>query len=260
MSHVLIVEDEAHLASGLRFNLEAEGHSVEVAGDGETALDRLLGPSRDSRKHKNGKKDDPDFDAVVLDVMLPGKDGFTVAAELRAAKNFVPVLMLTARGRPEDVLKGFASGADDYLPKPFELPILLARLQGLLRRREWSRMAETPGAATPPTADPQEADIFSFDGRTLDFRTLELRVKGNTIQLTLMEAELLRHLVRNSGRVVSRKSILEEVWGLHEDTDTRAIDNFVVRLRRYIEDDPAAPAHLLTVRGVGYRFVPDPAE
>ena len=256
MSHVLIVEDEAHLANGLRFNLEAEGHSVEVAGDGETALDRLLGSSGDGKKGNHGA-----FDAVVLDVMLPGKDGFTVAAELRAAKNYIPVLMLTARGRPEDVLKGFASGADDYLPKPFELPILLARLQGLLRRREWSRMGQSSELANAPSAAnvPQD-DIFAFDGRILDFRTLELRVKGNTIQLTLMEAELLRHLVRNSGRVVSRKSILEEVWGLHEDTDTRAIDNFIVRLRRYIENDPAAPTHLLTVRGVGYRFMPDPAE
>jgi DNA-binding response OmpR family regulator len=254
VSHVLIVEDEAHLASGLRFNLEAEGHSVEVAGDGETALDRLLGSSGDGKNDKHGA-----FDAVVLDVMLPGKDGFTVAAELRAAKNFVPVLMLTARGRPEDVLKGFASGADDYLPKPFELPILMARLQGLLRRREWSRMGQNSEPTDPRSAaNAPEDDIFSFDGRTLDFRTLELRVKGNTIKLTLMEAELLRHLVRNSGRVVSRKSILEEVWGLHEDTDTRAIDNFIVRLRRYIEDDPAEPTHLLTVRGVGYRFVPEP--
>jgi len=261
MSRVLIVEDEAHLANGLRFNLEAEGHSVEVAGDGETALDYLLGPSRKGKKDKNGKGGSPAvFDAVVLDVMLPGKDGFTVAAELRAANNFVPVLMLTARGRPEDVLKGFASGADDYLPKPFELPILLARLQGLLRRREWSRRGESPGTATPtPLAKAQAADIFSFDGRTIDFGKLELRVNRNTVQLTLMEADLLRHLVRHSGQVVSRKSILEEVWGLHEDTDTRAIDNFVVRLRRYIEEDPAAPAHLLTVRGVGYRFVPEPA-
>jgi DNA-binding response OmpR family regulator len=255
VSHVLIVEDEAHLANGLRFNLEAEGHSVEVAGDGETALDRLLGSPGAGKNDKHGA-----FDAVVLDVMLPGKDGFTVAAELRAAKNFVPVLMLTARGRPEDVLKGFASGADDYLPKPFELPILMARLQGLLRRREWSRMGQSSELANPPAAANAQDDIFSFDGRTLDFGKLELRVNGNVVQLTLMEAELLRHLVRNSGRVVSRKSILEEVWGLHEDTDTRAIDNFIVRLRRYIEDDPAEPTHLLTVRGVGYRFVPEPGE
>ncbi|MGH9500747.1 MAG: response regulator transcription factor [Terriglobales bacterium] len=262
MSRVLIVEDEVHLANGLRFNLEADGHSVEVAGDAETALDRLLGPSGDSKKERNGKKDRPPaFDAVVLDVMLPGKDGFTVAAELRAAKNFVPVLMLTARGRPEDVLKGFASGADDYLPKPFELPILLARLQGLLRRREWSRMSGGSGIENPPAAAAtQEDDIFSFDGRALDFRKLQLRVKRNITQLTLMEAELLRHLVRHSGEVVSRKAILEEVWGLHEDTDTRAIDNFMVRLRRYIEDDPTAPTHLLTVRGIGYRFVPEPTE
>jgi len=248
MSRVLIVEDEAHLANGLRFNLEAEGHSVEVAGDGETALHKLAGS-----ENRGGK-----FDAVVLDVMLPGKDGFTVASELRAARNFVPVLMLTARGRPEDVLKGFASGADDYLPKPFELPILLARLQGLLRRHEWSRMGQSTTTAASLSAA-QESDVFRFDGRTIDFGKLELRVKENVIQLTLMEADLLRHLVRNSGEVVSRKSILEEVWGLHEDTDTRAIDNFVVRLRRYIEDDPAEPTHLLTVRGVGYRFVPNPA-
>ena len=243
MSHVLIVEDEAHLAKGLQFNLEAEGHSVAVVGDGERALDLLLGPSAKRA----------DFDAVVLDVMLPGKDGFAVAAELRAAKQFVPVLMLTARGRPEDVLKGFASGADDYLPKPFELPILLARLQGLLRRREW--MQQTPAAKAATAA---EYEVFSFHGRTIDFGKLELRVNGNTIQLTLMEAELLRHLIRNQGLVVSRKSILEEVWGLHEDTDTRAIDNFVVRLRRYIEDNPSTPRHLLTVRGVGYRFIPEP--
>lgn len=239
MSHVLIVEDEAHLAQGLQFNLEAEGHTVRVTGDGETALDLLL-----------NKKEA--FDAVVLDVMLPGKNGFSVATELRAAKNYVPVLMLTARGRPEDVLKGFASGADDYLAKPFELPILLARIQGLLRRREW--MA-TPGSVSQSQTT---GEVFNFGGKTLDLSTLELRVDGNTIHLTLMEAELLRHLIRNSGRAVSRKSILEEVWGLHEDTDTRAIDNFVVRLRRYLEKNPAKPRHLLTVRGVGYRFLTEP--
>jgi DNA-binding response OmpR family regulator len=263
MSRVLIVEDEAHLATGLRFNLEAEGHSVDVVGDGESALERLLGYSRgNGKKGKRESLQREIFDAVVLDVMLPGKDGFTVAAELRAAKNFIPVLMLTARGRPEDVLKGFASGADDYLPKPFELPILLARLQGLLRRREWSRMnpATVSSNRAQAAGGVAEYDLFSFDGRVIDFGKLELRVKGSTIQLTLMEAELLRYLIRNSGLVVSRKSILEDVWGLHEDTDTRAIDNFVVRLRRYIEDNPSNPDHLLTVRGVGYRFVPRPKD
>ena len=255
MSHVLIVEDEAHLANGLRFNLEAEGHTVKVVGDGESALNLLLGERKHGRR-ENGTQEQ--FDAVVLDVMLPGKDGFAVAAELRAAKNFVPVLMLTARGRPEDVLKGFASGADDYLPKPFELAILLARLQGLLRRREWLREGEQEPAKSSP--DTTEYEVFSFNRRTIDFGKLELRVNGNTIHLTLMEAELLRHLIRNNGRVVSRKSILEQVWGLKEDTDTRAIDNFIVRLRRYIEDDPSHPGHLLTVRGIGYRFVAEPEE
>jgi two-component system, OmpR family, alkaline phosphatase synthesis response regulator PhoP len=257
MSHVLIVEDEAHLANGLRFNLEAEGHTVKVVGDGESALNLLLGERKHGRR-ENEKHEE--FDAVVLDVMLPGKDGFAVAAELRAAKNFVPVLMLTARGRPEDVLKGFASGADDYLPKPFELAILLARLQGLLRRREWLRESQTELAKTKSAPDTAEYEVFSFNRRTIDFGKLELRVNGNTIHLTLMEAELLRHLIRNNGRVVSRKSILEEVWGLKEDTDTRAIDNFIVRLRRYIEDDPSHPDHLLTVRGVGYRFVAEPEQ
>jgi DNA-binding response OmpR family regulator len=274
MSRVLIVEDEAHLAKGLRFNLEAEGHTVQVVGDGESALDLLLGKV-DGVEAENGKLavgPREEFDAMVLDVMLPGKDGFAVAAELRAAKQFIPVLMLTARGRPEDVLKGFASGADDYLPKPFELAILLARLQGLLRRREWMRMSAAStlpqaeklspsrdlAATETPNSEVTEYDAFSFHGRTIDFGKLELRVNRNIIHLTLMEAELLRHLVRHNGQIVSRKSILEEVWGLHEDTDTRAIDNFIVRLRRYIEADPAKPEHLLTVRGVGYRFLAEP--
>jgi DNA-binding response OmpR family regulator len=248
MSRVLVVEDEAHLAQGLRFNLEAEGYSAEVVGDGESATDRLLG-----RKEN--------FDAIVLDIMLPGKDGFSVVSELRAARNYVPVLMLTARGRPEDVLKGFASGADDYLPKPFDLSILLARLQGLLRRSQWMR--DSTGGRTPTHADTQaetvgDFDTFSFAGKTIDFGALELRSGDSTIHLTLMESELLRHLVRNDGKIVSRKQILEEVWGLHEDTDTRAIDNFVVRLRRYLEVDPGNPKHLLTVRGVGYRFFAEP--
>jgi DNA-binding response OmpR family regulator len=249
MSRVLVVEDEAHLAQGLCFNLQAEGYSAEVVGDGESATDKLL-----------DKKEN--FDAVVLDIMLPGKDGFSVVAELRAARNYVPVLMLTARSRPEDVLKGFAAGADDYLPKPFDLSILLARLQGLLRRSQWVRGGEpASGAENQIASDRENAGdfgTFSFGGKTIDFGTLELRTADNVIHLTLMESELLRHLVRNDGRVVSRKQILEEVWGLHEDTDTRAIDNFMVRLRRYIEDDPAQPRHLLTVRGVGYRFLANP--
>jgi DNA-binding response OmpR family regulator len=259
MSRVLIVEDEAHLAQGLRFNLQAEGHAVELAGDGETALERLV------------EKGEP-FDAIVLDVMLPGKSGFDVATTLREKKNYVPILMLTARGRAEDVLAGFAAGADDYLPKPFELTILIARLDSLLRRSLWHAQSasETPGASrAPENAQPRSnrrlapernggADTFSFAGKSIDFQELELRSLGNTIHLTVMEAEFLRYLVRSQGRVVSRKAILEQVWGLHEDTDTRAIDNFVVRLRRYMEEDPSRPRHLQTVRGVGYRFVAEP--
>ncbi len=252
MSRVLVVEDEVHLAEGLRFNLKEEGHSVEVVSDGESAIDQLLQQAKE-------------FDAVILDVMLPGMDGFAVATALRTAKNYVPVLMLTARGRPEDVLEGFAAGADDYLPKPFELPIFLARLNGLLRRSEWlrdtSKKEEKPGSAVGPReAEDSEVlpdeEIFRIDEKTIDFGTLELRAKDSTIQLTLMEAKLLRHLIENKGRTVSRSSILEDVWGLHEDTDTRAIDNFIVRLRRYLEENPSKPEHLLTVRGVGYRFVP----
>jgi DNA-binding response OmpR family regulator len=252
MSRVLVVEDEAHLAQGLRFNLQAEGYSAEVVGDGESATERLI------EKKEN-------FDAVVLDIMLPGKDGFSVVSELRAVRNYVPVLMLTARGSPGDVLKGFAAGADDYLPKPFDLSILLARLQGLLRRSQWIRAAHAPRKEGDALDSDQAVSdglgdfgSFSFSGKTIDFGTLELRAGGNVIHLTLMESELLRHLVRKDGRVVSRKQILEEVWDLHEDTDTRAIDNFMVRLRRYIEDDPAEPRHLLTVRGIGYRFLANP--
>ncbi len=243
--NVLIVEDEQHLADGLRFNLEAEGYDAQVAGDGEAALSLLFDKSHE-------------YDAVVLDVMLPGKDGFTVAAELRAAGNFVPVLMLTARGRAEDVLRGFESGADDYLPKPFELSVLLARLNALLRRRLW--FDQKPPNVVAPEKSPdasaaEDIEQFTFNGRTIDLANLELHTPEQTIRLTLMEADLLRYLIRHQGKVVSRKAILEDVWNLAEDTDTRAIDNFIVRLRKYIEEDPARPTHLLTVRGVGYRFL-----
>jgi DNA-binding response OmpR family regulator len=247
MSRILIVEDETHLAEGLRFNLEAEGHAVHISDNGEDALQRLL-------------KDRESFDALVLDVMLPGKDGFSVARELRKSQNYTPLLMLTARSRPEDVLKGFECGADDYLPKPFNLAILIARVESLLRRKNWQSPA-TSGSAqgAPPTTSPPSPEIFAFDDKVVDFQNLQLRVANQVIPLTMMESDLLRYLIRNSGRTVSRKQLLQEVWNLHEDTDTRAIDNFIVRLRRYIEAEPAKPRHLLTVRGIGYRFVPNPA-
>jgi DNA-binding response OmpR family regulator len=232
MNSVLIVEDEQHLANGLRFNLEAEGYEVDVVDTGEAALALLTAAAAA-------------FDLVILDVMLPGKDGFTVVSELRQANQFVPVLMLTARGAPEDVLRGFAAGADDYLPKPFELVILLARIQGLLRRREWLQRS----------TQESNQSVFVVEGKTIDLDSLELRTGDQTVRLTLMEAKLLRYLIEHEGQTVSRKTILEDVWGLHEDTDTRAIDNFIVRLRRYLENEPSRPRHLLTVRGVGYRFV-----
>jgi DNA-binding response OmpR family regulator len=191
--------------------------------------------------------------------MLPGKDGFTVMSEMREAGQFVPTLMLTARGHPADVLKGFAAGADDYLPKPFDLAILLARIRGLLRRREWLKASENVAAQNPAPDLPPD-DVFVFGDKEVDFTHPQLRVRSQIYPLTLMEANVLRYLVEHRGKAVSRKKMLEEVWGLHEDTDTRAIDNFIVRLRRYIEDDPTRPRYLLTVRGIGYRFVPAPPQ
>ena len=228
---ILIVEDEKHIAEGLRFNLELDGFEVKMAHDGEAALEILK---------------DETFDAIVLDVMMPKMDGFTVARTLRDAENFTPILMLTALGKPEDVLHGFESGADDYLPKPFELKVFIARINGLLRRREWFHKESKTSKIS---------EIVSVNNRLIDFDNLELRSETETIQLTLMEAKLLRFLIENEGQAVSRKTILEDVWDLHEDTDTRAIDNFIVRLRKYLEDTPTDPQILQTVRGVGYRFV-----
>jgi DNA-binding response OmpR family regulator len=247
MSQVLVVEDEQHLADGLRFNLEAEGYRVQVVDAGETALEVL-------------KADPAAFDVVVLDVMLPGKDGFSVMSEMRHSGQFVPTLILTARGHPDDVLKGFAAGADDYLTKPFDLSILIARIRGLLRRREWLSASLNPSTLNAAAAPAPSKDVFTFGDKTVDFNRLELRVREQSFPLTLMEANVLRYLIQHEGETVSRKKMLEEVWGLHEDTDTRAIDNFIVRLRRYVENDPTRPRHLLTVRGIGYRFVAAPGQ
>jgi DNA-binding response OmpR family regulator len=239
MNRVLIVEDEQHIAAGLRFNLEAEGYEAEVVQTGEEALDILLAqPSQ--------------FDVMVLDVMLPGKDGFSVISEARQAGQLIPTLMLTARGHSSDVLKGFAAGADDYLPKPFELAILLARVRGLLRRRNWLQA---------PQNDRAPENIYRFgddQSKTVNFDLLDLCVGDQTFRLTLMEANVLRFLIQHEGKPVSRKQMIEQIWGLREDTDTRPIDNFIVRLRRYIEENPTSPRHLVTVRGVGYQFIAVP--
>lgn len=233
---ILIVEDEQHLAEGLKFNVEAEGFEAEVAGDGEAAIERLAANT---------------YEAVVLDVMLPKMDGFEVARTMRERADYTPILMLTARGRPEDVLQGFEAGTDDYLAKPFDLEIFLARLNGLLRRRRWFQQE----AVAPDTSN-----VVTVNGRTIDLENLELRNGDELVHLTLMEAKLLAYLIEHEGRAVSRKVILEEVWNLQEDTDTRAIDNFIVRLRKHLEERPNDPKIVQTVRGVGYRFVNPPSE
>jgi two-component system, OmpR family, alkaline phosphatase synthesis response regulator PhoP len=230
-TRILIVEDEAHLAAGIRFNLEAEGYEAEVEADGARALSRLaVGDPV------------PAFDLVILDVMLPGVDGFAVADAMRTAGNFTPVLMLTAKSLAEDVVHGLEAGADDYLAKPFDLAVLLARVRGLLRRRDWAR-GEPDALATARVGDAE-----------VDFSSFEVRVRGQTFRLTLLEAMLLKLLVQNAGKIVSKGEILQKVWNLSPDTETRAVDNFVVRLRRYLEADPREPKLLQTVRGAGYRL------
>jgi len=236
---VLVVEDEAHLAAGIRFNLELDGYDVEVIADGLRAVERLAPPP-----------DGPVWEAepvdlVLLDVMLPGLDGFQVVERMRQAGNYAPVLMLTAKGLPEDVVQGLEAGADDYLPKPFDLPVLLARVRGLIRRRDWAR-APAEGAAT--------ARVGATE---VDFPNLLLRKGDEVVRLTLLETMLLRLLVERRGQVVTKAEILEKVWNLQPDTETRAVDNFVMRLRRHLEEDARRPHHIETVRGVGWRLAPE---
>ena len=250
---IAVVEDEEHLAQGLIFNLEAEGYRAHHEADGNAALAWLLDATAPNAP-------DPPA-AILLDVMLPGRDGFSIVSALREAGRYTPVLLLTARGRPEDVVEGFAAGADDYLPKPFDLGVLFARLTALLRRMHWQNNLPTGTPATPhPPAEPTPTHTLA--GRIIDLDNLEIRPADphdKTIHLTLMEADLLRYLLDHPNKIVPRSELLENVWHVKEDTDTRAIDNFVVRLRRYLEPDPAKPVHLLTIRGVGYRFLPDPS-
>jgi DNA-binding response OmpR family regulator len=236
MARLLIVEDEKNLAQGMKFNFELEGYEVDVVGDGFEALARLAPGAP------------PGYDLVILDVMLPGIDGFAVADRTRKAGNFVPILMLTAKSLPSDVVHGLEAGADDYLAKPFDLPVLLARVKGLLRRRDWAR------------GDAGEADYIEtahIGQASVDFKNFQIRSGDQIHQLTLLEAMLLKLLVQNVGRVVTKGEILEKVWNVSADTQTRAVDNFIVRLRRYLEPNSRFPRHLLTVRGAGYRLVPE---
>ena len=248
---ICIVEDETHLAQGLIFNLEAEGYRTHHEADGDAALAWLLEATEPNAP-------DPPA-AVLLDVMLPGRDGFSIVRALREASRYTPVLLLTARGRSEDIVEGFAVGADDYLPKPFDLGVLFARLTALLRRMHWQSSTTEPASGI--LEDQPPSPPYMLAGRSIDLDALEIRTADEydkTVHLTLMEADLLRYLLDHPGRIVPRKELLENVWRVKEDTDTRAIDNFIVRLRRYLEPDPSKPVHLLTVRGVGYRFMPDP--
>ncbi len=246
---IAVIEDEVHLAQGLIFNLEAEGYRTHHEADGDSALEWLLeatGPD---------SADAPA--AILLDVMLPGRNGFSIVQALRAAQRYTPVLLLTARGRSEDIVEGFAAGADDYLPKPFDLGVLFARLTALLRRMHW-QIHSTSQVAQPQSSGIQSTNVpYAIAGRSIDLDALEIHTSDpleTTIHLTLMEADLLRYLLDHPNRIIPRKELLENVWHVKEDTDTRAIDNFIVRLRRYLEPDPARPVHLVTIRGIGYRF------
>jgi DNA-binding response OmpR family regulator len=230
VARILIVEDEANLARGIQFNLELEGYEVEWIGDGAEALTRLTTAGHAA------------LDLVILDIMLPGMDGLAVADGMRKAGNFVPLLMLTAKSLPDDVVHGIEAGADDYLSKPFDLAVLLARVKGLLRRRDWARAGTGPESARIGEAD-------------VDFRNFQIRIGGEVLSMTLLEATLLKLLVQNAGKVVSKGEILEKVWNMSPDTETRAVDNFIVRLRRYLQDNSRFPKHLQTVRGAGYRLV-----
>ncbi len=231
MARILIVEDESHIADGLAFNLEADGYETVIARTGREAVELLTDATRE-------------FDLVILDVMLPEMSGFEVARRTRASGNFVAILMLTAKDETADVVRGLEEGADDYLTKPFRLDELLARIKGLLRRRRWD-------GVEPDEAGPREIE---FGDVRLLLDRFELVTPRGTVSLTAREMGLLRALVDREGEAVTRGELLEEVWGLRPDTRTRVIDSFIVRLRRYIEADPANPRHIVSVRGHGYRF------
>ena len=237
-ARILVVEDEGSLARGIAFNLKVEGYAVDCIADGREASDLLSIPGAKSRGG---------HDLVLLDVMLPHVDGFSVARAARNAGNRTPILMLTAKGLPEDVVDGLEAGADDYLPKPFDLTVLLARVKSLLRRRDWTKTPSSSGGET----------TVSIGQNRVDFANFEIRRGETLVRLTLLEAGLLRLLYERRGTVVSKAEILEKVWNLHPETETRAVDNFVVRLRKYLETDPSNPRLLLTVRGAGYRIEDD---
>ena len=238
---LLVVEDERAIAEGLRFNFESEGYAVTVAADGPTAL-AAFGAAREAGKA---------FDALILDLMLPGMSGYEICREVRKADAAVPVLMLTARTLTEDKVTGFEAGADQYLTKPFVLPELLARVRAMLAR---------PRAAAAAPESPRVEPVTAFGDVRIDFAAFRLTVdrgeKPRTHDLTTQEAALLRLFAENPGRVLPRQEILRRVWPPDADVTPRTIDNFVLRLRRMVEPDPGEPRHIVSVRGTGYRFEP----
>lgn len=224
--HILLVEDELHLARGICFNLEQEGYRVSHVESGEEALDKI--------QYER-------FALIILDVMLPGRDGFAVCSEVRQLDVRVPILMLTARSDEGDRITGLASGADDYLVKPFNLPEFLLRVRGMLRRSSWYR---------PEPVD----EAYRFGENEVHLLSYHARTPQGEIDLTELEVKMLALFFQREGETIPRKTLLESVWGYTSDTETRTLDNFIVRLRKYFEPDPAQPVYFQTVRGVGYRF------
>ncbi|HEV7670271.1 MAG TPA: response regulator transcription factor [Thermoanaerobaculia bacterium] len=232
---VLVVEDDEAIASGLAFNLERKGYEVEVATDGAEALDRATA----------GR-----FDLVILDVRLPGIDGFEVCQRLRRGGIFTPILMLTARGQPDDVIFGLKMGADDYVIKPFDLAELLARVEGLLRRQEWARQG---GGGAPAEG---EGGRQAFGEYWIDFDRFEAQTAHGLVQLSQKEISVMRVFLARPNQVVTRRELLAEVWLLPHHPNERVVDNVIVALRQHFETDSSKPRHIRSVRGVGYRFVP----
>ena len=240
--HILVVEDEKHLGVGIKYNLEAEGYRVTLVEDGPTAL-RLFGQSGQG------------IDLIILDLMLPGMSGYAVCEAVRGLGSRVPVLMLSARTLAEDRTRGFNVGANQYMSKPFELDELLSRVKNLMQLYK-----STVAADAPPNPHPREVTRADFGRLSVDFQTHQAAVDGQAVRMTSKELRLLKYFVENPERVISRGELLSEVWEMSGNLQTRAVDQFVVRLRKIIEPDPGNPQHLLTIRDAGYRFVPYPEQ
>ena len=231
---ILVVEDERNIAAGLKLNFELEGYAVEVAGSARDAASLLAGADR--------------FALILLDVMLPDADGFQICRRIRAAGDFTPVLMLTARDSTEDRVHGLEAGADDYITKPFELEELIARVRSMLRRRSWEQSSSAPAPRT----------LLRFGDAEVDFERGEVAVRGESVSLTRLELDLLRYFAENPRKVCSRAELQAEVWKLENYPNSRMVDNFILRLRKHFEEEPSSPKHFLVARGAGYKFVPDP--